>query len=79
MRGHTRTSSRPPVKTILASVVLSGLSLFVLVSFAEPIAVALPVAATLLSAALLWSIDRIHAGITVCIPRTKRCLRTGRD
>jgi hypothetical protein len=64
------------LRTLVLSVVLFTGGAVVLSTFGNPLAVVLPVTGAISAAGLVWSIDRIHAGVTVCIPRTDRCWRT---
>lgn len=74
-----RNTSSLETGPILLSVGLFAVSMIVLAVFTNPIAVGLPVAGTATAAALMWSVDRIQAGITLCIPGTAHCFRTGTD
>jgi hypothetical protein len=65
------------VRTLVLSMVLFTGGAVVVSTFGNPLAVMLPVTGAISAGGLIWTIDKIQAGITICIPRTGRCWRTG--
>lgn len=74
---HAYESSHRSLETVVLSVVLFTVGAVVFSTYGNPFAVVLPVTGAISAGGLIWSIDRIQSGITVCIPRTDRCWRTG--
>lgn len=69
--------SRLSLGTVVLSVVLLSSISLVVATFAQPFALALPLAGGAASGVLIWTVDKVQNGIKICIPRTKRCVRTG--
>lgn len=72
-------SSDPSRRTVALSAAVLGTALLSLAVATSPVQVALPVSATAGAAVMMWSIDRVQRGLTVCLPWTQRCRRIGGD